>query len=116
MINDVDGPLQNPELTLIEERRKDQRFALNCALTIRSLTQRSTWQIATLQDISAGGILIKAHERYAEKDAVEISLQDAIFLGELVHLRQAGQDFLMGVKLSHRLMQRDLVRALRDWV
>jgi hypothetical protein len=105
-------PLSARKSKLIQERRKDPRFPLHCTLTVRNLTQCPDWQAGTLEDISARGMLIKTCERFALKDAVEIWIQDAVLLGEVVHYRQAGRDCLVGIMLSHSLKQQDLDRAI----
>lgn len=99
-----------------EDRRKDPRFPANCPLTIRNLTRRSEPQEGTLQDISSQGMLIQTCTACAINDAVEVSIQDAVFLGEAIHCRHDGHYCLVGLKVSHSLKQQDLAEVVEKFV
>ena len=108
-------PVSGKVVQMIPERREDQRFPMQCALSIRNLTQESDWHTGTLQDISRGGVLVKSHGRFALDDAAEIWVQNAVFLGEAEHTRQDGQNGLVGIRLYHRLDHRALLQVMETF-
>lgn len=89
-------------------RRQDPRLQVGRDVLIRNLTGDGRTASAVIENVSRGGCLISTNERLALDDAVQLSIDDAIYLGEVVHTRDKDGTWFTGIRFDHRLSEFEL--------
>jgi hypothetical protein len=97
------------------ERRRDNRFRTASDGIWRNCTQRTVPETANILNVSVGGYLAQVRNRPAIGDAVELTVDDLILMGEVTHCSPDGEKWLAGVRIEHRLSLDQLARILNPY-
>jgi hypothetical protein len=95
------------------DRRQDMRLQVGREVLIRNLTADGKTASAVIENVSRGGCLISTDESLTLDDAIQLSIDDTIYLGQVAHtLHKRGGSFT-GIRFEHRLSEAQLQRVAR---
>jgi hypothetical protein len=95
------------------DRRRDMRLQVGREVLIRNLTADSKTTSAVIENVSQGGCLISTDESLTLDDAIQLSVDDTIYLGQVVHRLHKGGESFTGIRFEHRLSEVRLQRIAR---
>jgi hypothetical protein len=98
-----------------EDRRKDERFPTRHEGLFCNLTRQGSAGTAIIKDLSSGGCSVESSQEVWSGDAVVLSADGEIFLGEVIHSRQEGQKWHAGMNFERRISETDLRRLLSEY-
>jgi hypothetical protein len=98
-----------------EDRRRDERFPTHHEGLLCNLTRKGNTEMAIVEDLSSGGCFVQSTQELWTGDAVTLSVDGEIFLGEIVHARQENHKWLAGVQFEQRINETDLKRLLSEY-
>ena len=96
------------------ERRREPRIRCKQLVWLTVFAENEVRCRATTVDVSAGGMKLLTAWRFPQDAAVQIELQDVIYLGEICYCRPEPGGFIIGIEINMAVRKlSDLIRLQR---
>lgn len=94
---------------------QDKRIPIYREGLLRNLTRTSDVEIGRIENLLHDRCIVESSQELLAGDVIEVSVGDAIFLGEVVHTRHENIKCFARIQFKHRLSQADSRRMMSQF-